>query len=128
MKAAEMSLTGNTLTSGVLGVLAALLVLATLAGKKIPFISSDKAALIVLVVVGMAMCSRGIGRVAAQGEWGHPLTILGYLVGVLILVIAVALLAGIPLPLISTMRQAVLAVALLSAVKLVFSTLHRLLF
>lgn len=128
MKANEMSFMGNTLTSAVLGVLAALLVLATLTGRKVPFVSSERAALIVLVVLGMAMCVRGIGRVAALGEWAHPLSILGYLVGALILVIAVALLAGKPLPLISTTRQAILAVGLLSAAKLVLSTLHRFLF
>jgi hypothetical protein len=125
MKATEMSFMGNTLTSAVLGVLAALLVLATLTGRRIPFVSSDRAALIVLVVLGMAMCARGIGRVAAVGEWAHPLSILGYLVGALILVIAVASLAGKPLPLISSIQQAILAVALLSAAKLVLSALHR---
>lgn len=128
MKATEMSIMGNSLTSAVLGVLAALLVLATLTGRKIPLISSERAALIVLVVLGVAMCARGIGRVAAVGEWAHPLSILGYLVGALILVIAVALLAGKPLPWISTIRQAMLAVALLSAAKLVLSALHRFLF
>jgi hypothetical protein len=125
MKATEMSFMGNTLTSAVLGVMAALLVLATLTGRKVPFVSSDRAALIVLVVLGMAMCARGIGRVAAVGEWAHPLSILGYLVGALILVIAVASLAGKPLPLISSIQQAILAVALLSAAKLVLSALHR---
>jgi Na+/alanine symporter len=105
--------------------MAALLVLATLTGRKVPFVSSDRAALIVLVVLGMAMCARGIGRVAAVGEWAHPLSILGYLVGALILVIAVASLAGKPLPLISSIQQAILAVALLSAAKLVLSALHR---
>jgi hypothetical protein len=109
----------------VLGALAALLVLAALTGKTVPFISSDRVALIVLVVLGMAMCARGIGRVAALGAWVHPLSILGYLVGVLILVIAAALLAGKPLPFISTTRHAILAVALLSAAKLAFSALHR---
>jgi hypothetical protein len=128
MKATEMSFMGNSLTSAVLGVLAVLLVLATLTGKKVPFIASERAVLVVLVVIGMAMCARGIGRVAALGEWAHPLSILGYLVGVLILVIAVAILAGKPLPLISTPSQAILAVALLSAAKLALSALHRFLF
>jgi hypothetical protein len=128
MKATEMSWMGSTMTSAVLGVLVALLVLATLTGRKIPFITSERAALIVLVVLGMAMCTRGIGRVAALGEWAHPLSILGILIGVLILVIAAALLFGKPLPLISTTRHAILAIALLSASKLGLSALHRFLF
>jgi hypothetical protein len=128
MKAAEMSFMGNTLTSTLLGLLAALLVLSTLTGRKIPFLSSDQAALILLLVLGMAMCAKGIGRVAALGEWTHPLSILSYLVGALILVIAAAPLAGKALPFISTTRQAIFAIALLSSGKLLISTLHRFLF
>jgi hypothetical protein len=128
MKTTSMSLMGNAVTTIVLGALAAVLVLGTLTGRKIPFISSDRMALIVLVVLGMTMCARGIGRVAAQGEWAHPLAIVGYLLGALILVVAGALLIGKPLPLITTTRQAILAVAVLSGAKLVVSALHRLLF
>jgi hypothetical protein len=125
MKATDMAVMGSTLTSAVLGVLAALLVLATLTGRNVPFIASDRAALVVLLVLGMAMCARGIGRVAALGGWAHPLSILGYLVGILILAIAAASLIGKPLPLISTVRQAILAIAVLSVIKLLLSTLHR---
>jgi hypothetical protein len=128
MKATEMPVMGSTMTTVVLGVLVALLVLATLTGRKIPFIPNERAALIVLVVLGMAMCTRGIGRVAALGEWAHPLSILGILIGVLILVIAAALLTGKPLPLIDTPRHAILVIALLSASKLGLSALHRFLF
>jgi hypothetical protein len=128
MKATEMPVMGSTMTTVVLGVLVALLVLATLTGRKIPFIPSERAALIVLVVLGMAMCTRGIGRVASLGEWAHPLSIVGILIGVLILVIAAALLTGKPLPLIDTPRHAILAIALLSASKLGLSALHRFLF
>jgi hypothetical protein len=125
MKATEMSMMGTNMTSAVLGVLALLLVLATLTGKKLPLVSSDRAVLVVIVVLGMAMCTRGIGRVAALGDWTHPLSIVGMVVGVLILVIAAALFVGKPLPLIATLRTAILAVAVLGAAKLVFSTLHR---
>ncbi len=127
-EATEMSFMGNTFTSAVLGLLAIGLVVATLTGKKIPLISSERVALIVLVVIGMAMCASGIGRVAASGQWTHPLAILGYLVGALILVVAISNLIGISLPLVSTTRQAVLAVALLGAVKLIISAAHRFLF
>jgi uncharacterized membrane protein len=125
MKATGMVPTGTTVASAVLGVPAALLVLMTLGGRNIPFLSSDRVTLIVLLVLGMAMCARGIGSVAARGAWTHPLSILGYLVGVLILVIALSLLADRPFLSISTTRHAILAVALLSAAKLAFSSLHR---
>jgi hypothetical protein len=125
MKTTGMLPMGTPVTSAILGVLAVLLVLTTLGGRTIPFLSSDRVTLIVLLVLGMAMCARGIGNVAARGAWTHPLSILGYLVGALILVIALSLVAGRPFLWISTTRHAILAVALLSAAKLAFSSLHR---
>jgi hypothetical protein len=77
------------------------------------------------VVIGMAMCSRGIGYVGALGAWVHPLAILGYLVGALILVIAGSAVMGIPLPWIASPQHAILAVSILTAVKLAFSAFHR---
>ena len=45
---------------------------------------------ILLVLIGMAICAQGgIGRVAALGVWSHPLSILGYLLGGLILLIVI---------------------------------------
>ncbi len=81
MKTNEMTMMGNTFTTVILGVLAVLLVGLTLYGKKIPFVTSEKAALFWLVMLGMAMCTRGIGRVSATGQWAHPLAILAYIIG-----------------------------------------------
>jgi hypothetical protein len=41
-----------------------------------------------LTFVGMAMCSAGIGKAARLGLWLHPITILGYLLGVAALLLA----------------------------------------
>jgi hypothetical protein len=41
-----------------------------------------------VTVVGMAMCSAGIGKAARLGLWSHPLTIAGYGLGVAALVLA----------------------------------------
>jgi hypothetical protein len=125
MKATGIPFMGNRLTGAVLSVMAGLLVLTTLTGREIPFIASDESALIVLGVLGMAMCASGIRRVAALGQFAHPLSILAYLIGTLILVIGVAALAGKPLPLISGARPAILAVASLGAAKVALSALHR---
>lgn len=125
MKASGMQMTGNITTSAVLAVLIGLLVLGTLSGRKMAWLSNERVVLIAVVVLGMAMCTRGIGRVAALGAWGHPLAILGYLVGALILLIAAVGLSGKPLLWISTPRDAVVTAALLTALKLALSTLHR---
>jgi SAM-dependent methyltransferase len=44
--------------------------------------------IILLVIIGMTICTQGgIGRVAATGQWTHPLSIIGYILGGLILLI-----------------------------------------
>jgi hypothetical protein len=53
-----------------LGVIVAGIVFAALTHKTLPFIGSPRASLIALLVVGMAMCTGGIGR-AERGVQGH---------------------------------------------------------
>jgi hypothetical protein len=125
MKTNTISPAGISGTTILLGILAAILVFAVLTGRKIPLISTERSALIVLVVLGMAMCAQGIGRVGAVGVWTHPLSILGYLLGALILVVAAAAIIGKPLPLVPGVHQAIIAVGVLGLSKLVLSVLHR---
>jgi hypothetical protein len=127
MKTGSTTFTGNNTTTIVFGLLAALLVFTVLTGRKLPLIGSDRAALVLLVVLGMAMCMNGIGRVAAAGAWRHPLAILGSLLGALILVVGVTGFFGWQVPLVSGARQAIIAVSALAVVKLGLSLLHRLL-
>ena len=110
-----------------LGILAAVLVFAVLTERKLPLLSSDRAAVLVLIVIGMAICSQvGIGRVAANQEWMHPLAILGYLLGGAIILIGIATLFGKLIPPMTSFHQAFLAVTLIAAAKVVLSTIHRL--
>lgn len=43
----------------------------------------------VVAVIGMAMCSGGIGKAARLGLWMHPITVAGYVLGALALLLAV---------------------------------------
>lgn len=43
---------------------------------------------IIVLLIGMALCSRGIGQAAAKNLWGHPVTIGGYLLGALALLLS----------------------------------------
>ncbi len=85
---------------------------------------SEKTLLIVATFVGMAMCTGGIGQVAARGEWAHPLAILGYVLGAMILVIVGAALFGINLPLIDSPRAALIAMIVLVIVKVALTQVH----
>jgi len=88
-------------------------------------ILSEKTALIIATFVGMAMCTAGIGQVAATNQWLHPLAILGYVLGALILVIVGAGLFDIKLPLIDSPRAALIGVIVLAIAKVALTQLHR---
>ena len=68
-----------------------------------------RVALALMGVVGMAMCTSAIGKVAAAGRWGDPLSIASYALGVLALTVLVAGLFSWKLPFITTEWQAMLA-------------------
>ncbi len=85
---------------------------------------SEKTLLVVGTFVGMAMCTGGIGQVAARGEWAHPLAILGYVLGALILVVVGAALFGINLPLIDSPRAALIAMIVLVILKVALTQVH----
>ena len=129
MKTTSLSAGGTNPAVIGLGILAALLVFAVLTGRKVPLLSNERAALLALLVIGMAMCTQGgIGPVAASGAWKHPLSILGYLLGAVIIVIGIAALFGKHIPPLASDYQSFAAVALLAAVKLALTAVHRLFF
>ena len=97
-------------------------------GKKVPLLTSVRLDIILLVVIGMLICTQGgIGRVAAAGQWSHPLAIVAYILGALILLITLAVFTGWKLPLITSDQQALLAIALLASLKVVGAVVHSLL-
>lgn len=98
-------------------------------GKKIPLLSNLRVDIVLLVGVGMAICSQGgIGRVAATSQWSHPLSIIGYVLGGLILLVALSVFVGWKLPYIQNDQQALLAIAILAGIKIVNAVVHSFLF
>ena len=94
-------------------------------GKKVPLLTNIRLDIILLVLLGMAICTQGgIGRVAATGQWSHPLAIVGYVLGGLILLITLAVFAGWKLPFIQTDQQALVAIAILASLKILNAVTH----
>jgi hypothetical protein len=122
MKGNTMSASSNLLMPLVLGAVVTVIVLSALNGMALPLIGTPRASLIALLVVGMAMCTGGIGQVAASGRWLSPLAFAGYLLGAVILVIIVSAFTGWKLPLIASDTQAVAAVGILIAIKFLIAT------
>lgn len=97
-------------------------------GKKVPLLSNVRLDIILLVIIGMTMCTQGgIGRIAVTGQWTHPQAIIGYLLGGLILFISLAVFVGWKLPYIQSDPQALLAIAILVGLKVVNAVIHYLL-
>jgi len=109
----------------IFALLFAAVVFVVISGMKVPLISNVRIAMLVLLVLGMTMCAiGGIGRMAAAGQWTHPLSILGYLLGALILIIGLATIFGVKLPYIQSDAQAITVVASLTAAKVVNTAIH----
>ena len=112
----------------VLALLAAAVVFIGVTGKKVPLLSNVRVDIILLVILGMSICTQaGIGRIAATGQWSHPLAIVGYILGGLILLITLAVFVGWKLPLIQTDKQALIAMAILASLKILNAVAHYLL-
>lgn len=117
-----------TLNIILLALLFAAVVYIGVTGKKVPLLSNIRLDIILLVVIGMTICSQGgIGRVAASGQWSHPLSIIGYVLGGLILLIGLSVFVGWKLPYIQSDQQALLAIAILASIKVVNAVVHSLL-
>lgn len=50
-------------------------------------LADNRITYIVVLVLGMALCTRGIGQAAAKSLWANPITIAGYLLGALALLL-----------------------------------------
>jgi hypothetical protein len=111
-----------------LALLFAVVIFIGAAGKKVLLLSNIRVDIILVVIIGMAICSQGgIGRVAATGQWSHPLSIIGYILGGLILLVALSVFVGWKLPFVQTDQQALLAIAILASLKVVNAVAHYLL-
>lgn len=112
-----------------LAALAAGIVFVTLKGVNLPLLSNLKVNLGILIFLGMSICTQGgIGRIAATGQWTHPLAIVGYILGASILILAVCVFFNISLPFLASKQQAFLVIAILLGAKVVNAFAHYFLF
>jgi hypothetical protein len=112
----------------ILALLTAAVVFLGWKGTTLPLLSNPKVSLAVVLLLGMAICAQGgIGRVAAAGQWTHPLSIFGYLLGAAILLLAAAVFFNIELPFIASPQQALIVIAALMGAKVFVSAVHFLL-
>ncbi len=120
----------NHWLASILGVLALVVVVAVITGRKLPLINTERAGLIALLVIGMAMCTAGgIGKtINATVGWVHPINLLGYVLGALILVVAAFALLNQPILWIRGDRAAILTISVLGLIKWLNAMVFYLLF
>ncbi len=106
----------------VLGLLSTVTVAAALFGIRLPFLPSDRATLIALLVLGMAMCA--LGMQTTQYGWLNSFTIGGIVLGTITLAVAGAALTGIRLPYITGDRAAIIAIALIMGLKVLVAVVR----
>lgn len=108
-----------------LALLAAAIVYIGATGKKVPVLSNVRVDIILLVIIGMTICTQGgIGRIAATGQWTHPQAIIGYILGGLILLSTLFVFVGWKIPYIANDQQALLLIAILASLKVVNAVIH----
>ncbi|MHB1134868.1 MAG: hypothetical protein ACYC4L_21060 [Chloroflexota bacterium] len=72
-------------------------------------LSVERAALLGVTLLGMALCTRGIGAVAAKGDWASWHAIAGYGLGAAALAIGLGAGLGLRLPFLADERAALFA-------------------
>lgn len=108
-----------------LAALAVAIVFITLKGVSLPLLSNLKVNLAILIVLGLSICTQGgIGRIAATGQWSHPLAIVGYILGASILILTVCVFFNINLPFLASQQQTFLIIAALIGAKVVNAFAH----
>jgi hypothetical protein len=118
MKANTTSFDTNSLVVGGLGILA------VLTGKSIPLLAGDRAAFFALLIIGFAMCAQGPLRNIQAEQWLQPMNILASLLGGLALLLALIVLFGLDLPLVSDDGVAFSLLAIIICSKVVLAAVH----
>lgn len=109
----------------ILALAAAAVVFIGATGKRVPLLSNVRVDIILLVLLGLSICTQaGIGRIAATGQWTHPLAIVGYVLGGTILIVAASVFVGWKLPFIQNDQQALIAIAILAGLKIANAVTH----
>ena len=117
----------NHTVSMIFGGVLAVFILANLLEWPLPLVGNDRLTLVVIGIAGMALCSQGIGRIAANNHWLHPIGLLGMLIGLVTLIVWVGRLGKLNLPFITSDSRAILAMGALMSCKWILARVYGLL-
>ncbi|MFW5714489.1 MAG: hypothetical protein ACOCYU_07445 [Brevefilum sp.] len=116
----------NHSLSIILGILAGVLVVGNLSKWPIPLASNDRTALIALGFLGIALCAQGIGRIAEDNRWTHPISLLGIMIGAATLLLWIGRLSNFNLPYARSDSHTILSMGLLMGSKFLLARFYAL--
>ena len=117
-----------SIISGAVSILVALFIFAVLTDKKVPLISGDKAAFVILFILGFSMSVLAGIRDGKNFQQMIPLVMISLMVlGALAVLLFIVTLIGVKIPLISGYRRAFIAMATIIASKWLIVHLYNLL-
>jgi hypothetical protein len=109
------------------GILCIPLFYSGLMGKKILFITDARTAVIILTFIGFMMCSFGAISLFVKKAPVHPLTIAGYILGIMALFIGIIQIFKIKIYFFGEPGKALVCIAIIILLKVIISRLYFLL-
>ncbi len=91
--------------------------------SRIPLVKSDRLAFFILFGLGMAMCTSGIAQAPVRG-WAHPISIMGYLMGGLALLLGLSVLTRKRFGPIQSDRASIVALLCIIVVKFILAAFY----
>lgn len=79
----------------------------------------------IIFFVGMALCTNGIGRIAKNNDWLNPFAIIGYLIGVIAIILFVLVVTNTKIFAITNDKIAVIVLIGIILLKYVVSFLYQ---
>jgi hypothetical protein len=85
---------------------------------------SYKTWFIILFIIGILLCSWGIGKIAAGGDWLSPFAFIGYILGLSALILFISVIFNLKTSHISSAKQALVVLAVIMVTKIIIGFIY----
>lgn len=113
----------NTSLFAVEVIISVALVWLGLSRRKFLWIHSPRSAAVTLFVIGFVLCMASIGKFISA-DWRHPLTISGYILGVILLLSMIAQVFHLKLPIVGNAETALVIIGVCIVLKGLIARFH----
>lgn len=107
-------------------IISALLVWMGFSKRQFLWIRSPRSAAVTLCVIGFVLCMASVGKFISS-DWRHPLTILGYVLGVILMLSMIAQIFGLNMPVVGKSETALVVIGVCIVLKGIIARFQNLL-